>query len=127
MSIKIKKGSSILTEEKEGIVEGGFLQFLLPILAAAAGPVLSNILNKLVDFADDKIHGRALSIEINGHSIPLKKKLTKKDEEIITNELKKVLKNINIDEDDIPLVLRPIKNKNPNPTEKMKQLLGITE
>ncbi|KAK9703612.1 hypothetical protein QE152_g29239 [Popillia japonica] len=66
MVITIKKGSSIILQDKSKIVEGGeingvFINFLIPILAAAAGPALANILNKVVDTIDDKINDKTIS------------------------------------------------------------------
>ncbi|KAK9687119.1 hypothetical protein QE152_g36680 [Popillia japonica] len=70
MTITIKKGSSIILQDKSKIVEGGeihggFINFLIPILAAAAGPVLANILNKVVD----KVSGKSLTLELPNQPI----------------------------------------------------------
>lgn len=49
-----------------------YLQFLIPILALSAGPVLANILNKVVDTIDDRIKGKSLSDVKSGKSNALK-------------------------------------------------------
>ncbi|KAK9681106.1 hypothetical protein QE152_g38579 [Popillia japonica] len=92
MTITIRKGSSIILQDKSKIVEGGeingFINFLIPILAAAAGPVLANILYKVVDTIGDKIKGRSLTLELpNQPPIPLKKTLSQKDKDTIEHYL----------------------------------------
>lgn len=67
MPITIKKGLSIILQDKSKIVSGGkilhggFLNLLLPVLATVGGPVLANILNKIVDAVDvDDVHKHLL-------------------------------------------------------------------
>ncbi|KAK9729578.1 hypothetical protein QE152_g15866 [Popillia japonica] len=116
MTITIKKGSSIILEDKSKIVEGGeikggFLQFLIPILAAAAGPVLANILNKVVD----------------------KKTLSQKDKDIIEKNIRTLMNITNKEdsdcEDDIPLLCfdKSKQIENINPTDEIKKLLNIQD
>ncbi|KAK9719559.1 hypothetical protein QE152_g22577 [Popillia japonica] len=148
MSITIKKGSSIILQDKSKIVEGGeinggFINFLIPILAAAAGPVLANILNKVVDTIDDKRHGLSDESRIKGTSltlelpnqppIPLKKTLSQKDKDAIEKNIRTLMNITNKEDsdcdDDIPLLCFGKSNQveNINPTEEIKKLLTLPD
>ncbi|KAK9722774.1 hypothetical protein QE152_g19513 [Popillia japonica] len=139
MSFTIKKGSSILLTDKFKTVEGGeitggSINFLIPILAAAAGPVLANILNKVVDTIDDKIKGRSLTLELpNQPPIPLKKTLSQKDKDTTEKNIRTLMNITNKEdsdcEDDIPLLCfdKSKKVDNINPTEEIKKLLNIQD
>ncbi|KAK9729877.1 hypothetical protein QE152_g15667 [Popillia japonica] len=135
MSFTIKKGSSIIIQDKSKIVEGGeinggFINFLIPILAAAAGLVLASVLNKFVD----KVSGKSLTLEIPGQPpIPLKKTLSQKDKDTIEKSIRALMnitsKEDSDCEDDIPLLCfdKSKQIENINPTDEIKKLLNIQD
>ncbi|KAK9728942.1 hypothetical protein QE152_g16945 [Popillia japonica] len=115
-------------------INGGFINLLLPILAAAGGPVLANILNKIVDVIDDKIKGKTLTLEIPGQpSIPLKKTLSQKDKGTIEKNIRALMNITNKEDsdcdDDIPFLCfdKSKQVENINPTDEIKKLLNIQD
>ncbi|KAK9711077.1 hypothetical protein QE152_g25683 [Popillia japonica] len=141
MMVTIKKGSSIILQDKAKIVEGGeihsgFIHFLIPILAAAAGPVLANILNKVVDTIDDKrnglgdesrIKGKSLTLETpNQLPIPLKKTLSQKDKVTIEKNIRALMNITNNEDSDFPLK-KTLSQKDKVTIEKnIRALMNIT-